>query len=523
MDLVRQASGSWNRCMGLKPRTPGLPPTVKIGDQEVGSEELIKECEAVLEKLLEQELDEGGSFEAYEKALLKVVHEIARRKLEKKLQTLANGFAERLAIDHTTDWYGRREDTVATYRRHSPGTVTYHSLVGPLRVRRYTYRECGTSTTHVPLDLAAGLMERMTPALARCVAIGYAHMPLRTCEELMIAGGLRPPSRSTLDRTARDLGDYAVACNAEIEPQLRANERIPPNTRLVAVGLDRVAVPMRHGEEFTGISAYEPDLRRSRPRPKARAALRGPVQWRMDYVGTVAFFDEDQHLVGSRKYRLPGNADIANIVERVVADVRHALVQRPVEVAVIQDGAPELWSAIKTALRQEPLVPSWTEVLDWYHLDERLTKCLDACVESTHRVSQRARWHAALLEKKCGVNRVIRSLRDKARDADVGEAEQVAAHLGYIEQNKHRMNYGEYRTHGIPIGSGVTEGACKSVVNVRAKRSGQRWSQRGLTAALHLRAIHESERFDAFWSFFARRYRATHIVPLGVDSPHRAY
>ncbi len=238
---------------------------------------------------------------------------------------------------------------------------------------------------------------------------------------------------------------------------------------------------MRHGEELEGLCAYVPDLRRSRPRPKPRVALRGPVQWRMDYVGTVA-----------------------------------------VEVAVIQDGAPELWTAIKNALRNEALVPRWTEVLDWYHLDERLTKCLDAGVVADEREARRACWRTALLEKKHGVNRVIRSLRHQARDAIANDAEQLAVHLGYIEHNKHRMNYCDYRARDIPIGSGVTEGACKSVVNVRAKRSGQRWSQRGLTAALHLRAIHESDRFDGFWSFFARRYRARHIVPLGIDSPHRA-
>jgi hypothetical protein len=71
----------------------------------------------------------------------------------------------------------------------------------------------------------------------------------------------------------------------------------------------------------------------------------------------------------------------------------------------------------------------------------------------------------------------------------------------------------DYQRRGLPIGSWVTEGACKSVVNVRAKRSGQRWSQRGLTAALHLRAMHESYRFDGSWSFFSRRYRAKNIVP----------
>lgn len=508
--------------MGTKRRKSGLPPTVPVGGQEVDSEALLKECEDALEKLLDQQLDDGDNFETYEQTVLKNVHEIARRKLEKKLQSLAAGFADRLAIDHNADWHGLREDTAATYRRHCPGTVTYHSLVGPLRVRRYTYRACGSTETHVPLDLAAGLMERMTPALACCVAIGYAHMPLRTCEELMIAGGMRPPSRSTLDRAARDLGDYAVACNAAIEPLLRANELVPAGTRLVAVGLDRVAVPMRHGEEHVGIRAYTPDLRRSRPHPKLRALLRGPVQWRMDYVGTVAFFGDDKQLLESRKYRLPGEANITSIVERVMADVRHALVQRPVELAVIQDGAPELWSAMQTALRNEPLVPTWTEVLDWYHLDERLTKCLDACVDSANRHAQRASWHTALLEKPRGANTVIRVLRDKARDMNAEEAEQFAVHVGYLEHNKSRMNYRACRARGIPIGSGVTEGACKSVVNVRAKRSGQRWSQRGLTAALHLRAMHESNRFDAFWSFFSRRYRATHIVPLGLDNSHRA-
>ncbi len=118
---------------------------------------------------------------------------------------------------------------------------------------------------------------------------------------------------------------------------------------------------------------------------------------------------------------------------------------------------------------------------------------------------------------------VTRALRDRARDVNAEQAEQFAIHVAYIEHNKPRMNYRACRAGGIPIGSGVTEGACKSVVNVRAKRSGQRWSQRGLTAALHLRAMHESGRFDAFWSFFSRRYRATHIVPLGLDSSQRAY
>lgn len=504
-----------------KPKSPkaALPPTVTIGDQTIETEALIKEIEAGLDTLMKRDLGEDPSFESYEQTLVKIVHEIARRKLEQKLQAIADGFASRLAIDHNEDWHGLRHDTVTQYRRHCPGVVTYHSLVGALRVRRYTYRERGrTGGTHVPLELTAGLMERLTPGLARSLALGYAHMPLRTYEEVLIASGLRPPSRSTLDRAARDLGAYAVACNTAIEPLVRANEVVPAQTRLLALGLDRVAVPMRHGEELDGLVAFSGDVRNSRPKPKSRAAIKGPVQWRMDYIGTVALLDDDKQLLASWKYRLPGNAQIATLVERVMADVQHVLTQRPVEVAVIQDGAPELWAATTAGLGREPRVLGWTEVLDWYHLDERLTRCLDLCATSAERARLRARWHSRLLETPHGAGHVLRSLRGKRRTLDDASADPLDVHIGYIERNQHRMAYDEYRRRQIPIGSGVTEGACKSVVNVRAKRSGQRWSQRGLTAALHLRAVHESNRFDAFWSFFCRRYRATHIVPIGPDA-----
>jgi hypothetical protein len=162
-------------------------------------------------------------------------------------------------------------------------------------------------------------------------------------------------------------------------------------------------------------------------------------------------------------------------------------------------------------------------VFDWYHLEERLTKCLDACIDEVDRERQRAAWHAALREKPRGARAVIRALQTHADAAATNVAAELATHIGYFETHCARMDYPAWRARGIPIGSGVTEGACKSVVNVRAKRSGQRWSQRGLTATLNLRAMHESDRFDGFWSFFSRRYRATSIIPLGADSPHASY
>ena len=94
--------------------------------------------------------------------------------------------------------------------------------------------------------------------------------------------------------------------------------------------------------------------------------------------------------------------------------------------------------------------------------------------------------------------------------SELPEAKRSALweHLVYIRNNKERMRYAELRSHGLPVGSGVTESAAKTVIASRAKRSGQRWSQDGLRGALALRAIDQSDRLPAFWQYFSRGYTA---------------
>jgi hypothetical protein len=59
---------------------------------------------------------------------------------------------------------------------------------------------------------------------------------------------------------------------------------------------------------------------------------------------------------------------------------------------------------------------------------------------------------------------------------------------------------------GLQKGSGVTEGACKSLVTLRAKRSGQRWLPKGISAVCAVKSIVDSDRLEAFWPFFARGF-----------------
>ena len=84
----------------------------------------------------------------------------------------------------------------------------------------------------------------------------------------------------------------------------------------------------------------------------------------------------------------------------------------------------------------------------------------------------------------------------------------LEAHWTYLLNNNDRMRYATLRRIGLPCGSGATEGACKSVVMIRAKGCGQRWHEDGITAALTLRAVYLSERLPTLWPHFAADYSA---------------
>ncbi len=59
----------------------------------------------------------------------------------------------------------------------------------------------------------------------------------------------------------------------------------------------------------------------------------------------------------------------------------------------------------------------------------------------------------------------------------------------YLRKHAVWMQYADYRGQGMPIGSGVTEAACKTVFTERLKRSGMTWSHGGGQVILDLRVL----------------------------------
>ena len=120
-----------------------------------------------------------------------------------------------------------------------------------------------------------------------------------------------------------------------------------------------------------------------------------------------------------------------------------------------------------------------------------------------------------LLRHDCaGVEKVIRSLNHLRRTHPGNK--RIAEVLGYLRNNRHRMGYAEAKAQNLPIGSGVVEAACKTLVTQRLKRSGMRWRHAGGQAILTLRALIQSGRFDSAWELLSGTYRREVNIPDNV-------
>jgi len=75
----------------------------------------------------------------------------------------------------------------------------------------------------------------------------------------------------------------------------------------------------------------------------------------------------------------------------------------------------------------------------------------------------------------------------------------------YLLNNASRMRYGDCLALGLPIATGVIEGACRHLIKDRLDLTGARWRLDRAEAVLQLRALRSSGDFDTYWRFHERQ------------------
>ena len=118
------------------------------------------------------------------------------------------------------------------------------------------------------------------------------------------------------------------------------------------------------------------------------------------------------------------------------------------------------------------------------------------------------RW---LKEKPRGIYRVLHSAAAiRHRRMVLGKRrEQYRDAYNYLRKRIRFLDYSQYRANHLPIGSGVTEAACKTVFTQRLKQSGMTWELDGGQWIVDLRVI----QLSGVWSEVYQSYLQAKILP----------
>ena len=145
----------------------------------------------------------------------------------------------------------------------------------------------------------------------------------------------------------------------------------------------------------------------------------------------------------------------------------------------------------------------WEWVVHYYHASQYVHKLSQALYRDPRRAHAWARKMCRWLESK--PNAIFRILHSAAairsRRVVPGQSKAYRDAYGYLRTHIKHLDYVRYRRNHLPIGSGVTEAACKVIVKQRLCGSGMKWTEGGGAVVLSLRTLsYTTGRWDEFWS-----------------------
>ena len=153
----------------------------------------------------------------------------------------------------------------------------------------------------------------------------------------------------------------------------------------------------------------------------------------------------------------------------------------------------------------------WLRIIDYDHACQYVQQLAEVIFgPGTESQYWAKRMREQLKTRANGVARVLQSAAAlRYKHGLWGQAKVYDHAYAYLKKRSRWMRYQSYRRQHLPIGSGITEAACKIVFTQRLKRSGMSWTIAGGQVILDLRVIWLS----GVWENVHQRYLATKPMP----------
>lgn len=385
---------------------------------------------------------------------------------------------------------GRRAEALTCAcgaRMVSRGVVkkTVLTILGPVTFRRSRYECPVCEAVRYPGDEALDVVgTSRSPGVRRMMARAGSRQTFKESrEDLKIYAGLKVSAKD-VERVAEQIGQEMETWQTQERKELLAAEvplKVKKTIPVLYIEMDGTGVPMVK-EAVAGRKGKQAD---------------GTARTREVKLGCV--FTQSQTDGKGRPVRDSDSTSFVGAIEtaedfgvRLEAEALRRGLYEAEKVVLLGDGAT--WIRGLAELR----FPNAQQIIDLYHAREHvadLAKLLWGA-DDKKITRQRIRWWTYLDEGQ--VEKIIKEAR-KNLPSDKEARKKIESRLHYLEDNKARMRYADFRKQGLFVGSGVVEAGCKSIVAARLKQSGMEWSLRGANAIISLRCNILSGRLEQFW------------------------
>jgi len=449
--------------------------------------------------------------------------EWARLMLEDNLRLRAQLERETPVVDV----HGVPRKSVRDSERH------LETLVGRVPVQRLAYQLPGSPDLH-PMDGALNLPREMfSHGIRRAVARLAATMSFdEVVDEIREMTGASIAKRQVEELTLRAAQDFDAFY--EHRAVTSASE-----TDLLILSTDGKGIVMRHEDLREGTrraaeksgrkleTRLTPGEKSNRKRMAQVATVysiapfpRGPS----DIVHSLRKPDD----VDAKRPRPTDKRVWASVEKSSRAVIREAFAealrrdpQNTRRWVVLVDGEPKQLRAVKAEAKRAGA--KVTILIDIIHVLEYIWTAARALFGATNAKAES--WVSdrllALLGGRSGGS-VAKSIRWWAARTklDASALAAIEKTCGYLANRTRTrlLGYKQALHDGLPIATGVIEGACRYVVKDRMDRTGARWSLTGAEAVLRLRAIRASKDFDAYWDFHLAQDQARNHAGLYENS-----
>ena len=341
---------------------------------------------------------------------------------------------------------------------------TYQTPYGEAVVERHVYQTGEGGTTFCPLEREARIILTSTPRFAKQVSNKYGEGPAARVVKDLAANHGRPVALAFVQDTAAAV---AAVVQAKEEQWHYATPRLPEPVCTLGVGLDGTCMLLLEDG--------------------SRQAM----------VGSISLFDKE----GQRRHTIYVAATPEygkeTFYQRLAREIEHVRRLYPdAHLTGVADGSEDNWNFLRQYTTDE--------CIDFYHA----TAYLSWVAKATHPRDWKAReqWleencHKLKHEKGYAEKLLVQMQSLAVEGLNETVREELTKARTYFSNHHQQMKYAERLQAKLPIGSGVTEAACKTIVKMRMCRGGAKWKEAGAAAVLSLRTLIYTEgRWEQFWA-----------------------